>query len=80
MANLQQAAEKIGAVVSLVNEATRAAEEKQRLINLEASIESPFVKSIYAVIEISRQEAFKRRSTSSNMARQGQRTICSSFH
>ncbi|KAI8926331.1 hypothetical protein BC831DRAFT_456795 [Entophlyctis helioformis] len=40
-ANLRNAAEKIEAVVMLVNEATRHAEERQRVLNLEASIESP---------------------------------------
>ncbi|OAJ36249.1 hypothetical protein BDEG_20442 [Batrachochytrium dendrobatidis JEL423] len=40
-ANLRAAAEKIEAVVTLVNEATRTAEEKQRILNLESNIESP---------------------------------------
>nr|KAJ3421048.1 Rho guanine nucleotide exchange factor 4 [Polyrhizophydium stewartii] len=40
-ANLRTAAERIESVVSLVNEATRQAEERQRILNLEATIESP---------------------------------------
>lgn len=44
-ANLSLAAERIGAVVSLVNEATRTADEKQRVLNLEGYIESPIVLS-----------------------------------
>ncbi|KAH6599748.1 hypothetical protein BASA50_002773 [Batrachochytrium salamandrivorans] len=40
-ANLRLAAEKIEAVVMLVNEATRHAEERQRILLLETHIESP---------------------------------------
>ncbi|KAI8913327.1 Dbl homology domain-containing protein [Gorgonomyces haynaldii] len=40
-ANLKQASEKIEAVVMLVNEATRAAEERQRILNIETAIETP---------------------------------------
>lgn len=43
---LKTAAEKISAVVLQVNEATRAAEEKQRILNLEFLIESPMVRPL----------------------------------
>ena len=39
--NMQQASERIEAVVTMVNEATRHAEEKQRILDLEASISCP---------------------------------------
>ena len=40
---LRTAAERIEAVVTLVNEATRTAEEKYRILALEGQIESPVV-------------------------------------
>lgn len=40
---LRNAAEKIEAVVTKVNEATRAAEEKQRILNIGSTIDSPTV-------------------------------------